>query len=228
MVRALPHGSSKHIDSGRIDIGRIAAIAAAIAVHAAALLMLLMPMAAPPIAATPTQKPIIEWYQKEKVEPEKPVEAEIVKRVTPKPVEPHPVVKPIEDKQVIDAPVIVDSGSERAVDTAAPVIDGGDIGGAAQGTGPLPSATLEYVRATSPRYPTNELRNGVQGTVVLRVLVDVDGTPVSVTVETSSGNRNLDKAALQHVLKTWRFKPAMQNGQAVQAYGLVPIAFSLQ
>ena len=40
--------------------------------------------------------------------------------------------------------------------------------------------------------------------------------------------RNLDKAALQHVLKTWRFKPAMQDGQAVQAYGLVPIAVSLQ
>ena len=66
------------------------------------------------------------------------------------------------------------------------------------------------------------------GDVLLRVLVDVDGTPVSVTVESSSGNRNLDKAALQHVLKTWRFKPAMQDGQAVQAYGLVPIAFSLQ
>ena len=64
--------------------------------------------------------------------------------------------------------------------------------------------------------------------MLLRVLVDVDGTPVSVTVESSSGNRNLDKAALQHVLKTWRFKPAMQDGQAVQAYGLVPIAFSLQ
>ena len=121
--------------------------------------------------------------------------------------------------------MIVEGGSEPVIEQS--MVDTGAITGPALG-GPLPSATLEYVRATSPRYPINELRNGVQGTVLLRVLVDVDGTPVSVTVESSSGNRNLDKAALQHVLKTWRFKPAMQDGQAVQAYGLVPIAFSLQ
>ena len=222
MVRALPHGSDT-----RIDIGRIAAIAAAIAVHAAALLMLLMPMAAPPLAAPPRAKEDVRWYPKEEIKP-KPVEAEIVKRVIPKPVEPRPVVKPVEDKQIVDVPVIVDQGSERAVDIVVPTIEGGDIGASSQGTGPLPSATLEYVRATSPRYPTNELRNGVQGTVILRVLVDIDGKPVDVTIETSSGNRNLDKEARQHVLKTWRFKPAMQNGQAVQAYGLVPIAFNLQ
>ena len=222
MVRALPHGSDT-----RIDIGRIAAIAAAIAVHAAALLMLLMPMAAPPLAAPPRAKEDVRWYPKEEIKP-KPVDAEIVKRVTPKPVEPRPVVKPVEDKQIVDVPIIVDQGSERAVDTAGPVVDSGDVGASSQGTGPLPSATLEYVRATSPRYPTNELRNGVQGTVILRVLVDIDGKPVDVTIETSSGNRNLDKEARQHVLKTWRFKPAMQNGQAVQAYGLVPIAFNLQ
>jgi len=222
MVRALPHGSDT-----RIDIGRIAAIAAAIAVHAAALLMLLMPMAAPPLAAPPRAKEDVRWYPKEEIKP-KPVEAEIVKRVTPKPVEPRPVVKPVENKQVVDVPVIVDQGSERAVDIVVPATEGGDIGASSQGTGPLPSATLEYVRATSPRYPTNELRNGVQGTVILRVLVDIDGKPVDVTIETSSGNRNLDKEARQHVLKTWRFKPAMQNGQAVQAYGLVPIAFNLQ
>ena len=60
------------------------------------------------------------------------------------------------------------------------------------------------------------------------VLVDIDGKPLDVIIETSSGNRNLDRSALQHVLKTWRFKPAMQNGQAVQAYGLVPIAFNMQ
>jgi protein TonB len=222
MVRALPHGSDT-----RIDIGRIAAIAAAIAVHAAALLMLLMPMAAPPLALPAKQKTIIEWYEKEKIEP-KPVEAEIVEKLKPKPVEPSPVVRPVEDKQIVDVPIIVDMGSERAVDTPAPVIDDGGLDGTTLGTGPLPSATLEYVRATSPRYPINELRSGIEGTVVLRVLVDIDGKPADVTIETSSGNRNLDRAALQHVLKTWRFKPAMQNGQVVQAYGLVPVAFSLQ
>ncbi|MBD9479753.1 energy transducer TonB [Pseudoxanthomonas sp. PXM02] len=223
MVRALPHGSDT-----RIDIGRIAAIAAAIAVHAAALLMLLMPMAAPTVTPTVRQKPIVHWYDREKVEPEKPVEAQIVKPTTPKPVEPRPAVKPVEDQKVIDVPVIVDSGSERAVDTATPVIDSGDTGGVGLPAGPMPSATLEYVHATSPRYPIAELRGGIEGTVILRVLVDIDGKPATVTVETSSGNRNLDRAALQHVLKTWRFKPAMQNGQVVQAYGLVPIAFSLQ
>ena len=137
-------------------------------------------------------------------------------------------MKPVEDKQIVDAPIVVDQGSERAIDTSVAAIDSGDIGVPSHGTGPLPSATLEYVRATSPRYPISELKSGVEGTVVLRVLVDVDGTPLDVSIENSSGNRNLDRSALQHVLKTWRFKPAMQNGQAVQAYGLVPIAFSLQ
>ena len=223
MVRALPHGSDT-----RIDIGRVAAIAAAIAVHAAALLMLLVPMAAPPIVVPTKPKITVEWYKKQPVEP-KPVEAEIVKRVEPKPVEPRPVVQPrIDTPPAIDVPIIDNTGSERVIDI--PASDSGEVGGTSgQGmTGPLPSATLEYVRATSPRYPINELKSGIEGTVVLRVLVDVDGTPAEVTIETSSGNRNLDRAALQHVLKTWRFKPAMQNGQVVQAYGLVPIAFSLQ
>ncbi len=221
MVRALPHGSDT-----RIDIGRIAAIAAAIAVHAVALLMLLMPMAAPPLkplALDVPKKPIFQIYEKKVLPDPVPVveERKIVPEKKPDVIQKRAdVVTP-----AVDTPVIVEGGSEPVVEHS--VIDAGDITGPVVG-GPLPSATLEYVRATSPRYPNNELRNGVQGTVMLRVLVDVDGTPLSVTVESSSGNRNLDKAALQHVLKTWRFKPAMQNGQAVQAYGLVPIAFSLQ
>ncbi|MFT3669034.1 MAG: TonB family protein [Pseudoxanthomonas sp.] len=219
MVRALPHGSDN-----RIDVGRIAAIAAAIAVHAIALLMLLAPMAAPQLQAVADPKPVVRWIEKDPPPPEvvEIKEQQLVKRVEPKPVT---TPTPTTITPIVDTPVIVEGGSEPVV--GASVADSGDIAGPVV-TGPLPSATLEYVRATSPRYPINELRNGVQGTVMLRVLVDVDGTPLSVTVESSSGNRNLDKAALQHVLKTWRFKPAMQNGQAVQAYGLVPIAFSLQ
>lgn len=222
MVRALPHGSDT-----RIDIGRIAAIAAAIALHAAALLMLLIPMAAPPLAPAAKPKPEVRWIQKEDPVPiVVPIEKEqtVVKREEPRPTTTTPAVTPT--TPTVDVPLFVESGSERVIDI--PAVDSGEIGGATEVAGPLPSATLEYVRATSPRYPINELKNGVEGTVVLRVLVDIDGKPLDVTIETSSGNRNLDRSALQHVLKTWRFKPAMQNGQAVQAYGLVPIAFNLQ
>ena len=35
------------------------------------------------------------------------------------------------------------------------------------------------------------------------------------------------EAARKHVLKRWMFRPAMQDGVAVQAIGLVPINFSL-
>jgi periplasmic protein TonB len=71
------------------------------------------------------------------------------------------------------------------------------------------------------------LREGVQGTVLLQVLVDVDGRPLQVDVQRSSGDRRLDVAARRQVLDHWRFRPAMKNGHAVQAIGLVPVAFSL-
>ncbi len=41
------------------------------------------------------------------------------------------------------------------------------------------------------------------------------------------GYRELDEAARRHVLRRWRFQPAMRDGRAVQAIGLVPIEFSL-
>jgi protein TonB len=71
------------------------------------------------------------------------------------------------------------------------------------------------------------LRDGVQGTVMLQVLVDVDGHPLEVQVQHSSGNRQLDNAARRQVLEHWTFRPAMKDGRAVQAIGLVPIAFNL-
>jgi protein TonB len=87
---------------------------------------------------------------------------------------------------------------------------------------------LETVIATAPRYPRDEAKAGVQGRVMLRILVGIDGRPVEVTIDKSSGNRVLDRTAREHVLKTWTFKPAMRDGQAVQAYGLVPIDFTMQ
>jgi protein TonB len=64
--------------------------------------------------------------------------------------------------------------------------------------------------------------------VLLKVLVDVDGKALDVTIQRSSGNRDLDRAAQQHILRHWTFRPAMKDGRAVQAIGLVPIDFKLQ
>lgn len=88
-------------------------------------------------------------------------------------------------------------------------------------------ATIAYETATPPAYPLLALRSGVQGTVLLKVLVDADGKPVQVVIERGSGSRLLDDAARKHVLTAWRFHPATRNGHAIQAWALVPVRFAL-
>jgi len=79
----------------------------------------------------------------------------------------------------------------------------------------------------APRYPRQAVRAGLEGTVTLRVLVDEQGWPKSVEIERSSGHRELDRSAREHVLAQWRFHPAQRQGRAISAYALVPIEFRL-
>ncbi len=88
-------------------------------------------------------------------------------------------------------------------------------------------ATIAYETATPPAYPAQALRNGAQGTVLLKVLVDTHGVPVQVKVQHSSGWRTLDVAARTHVLAAWRFHPAIHDGHAIEAWVLVPVRFDL-
>jgi protein TonB len=90
-----------------------------------------------------------------------------------------------------------------------------------------PAFSASYLRNPAPRYPTAARRNGEQGTVTLRVLVTREGAPARVTVEQTSGSRHLDTAALEAV-KTWRFVPARQGTEPVDAWVLVPIVFRLE
>src|SRR3546814_15769664 len=85
---------------------------------------------------------------------------------------------------------------------------------------------LQYADAPSPPYPRAALRAGLQGTVMLQVLVDVDGRPLQVDVEHSSGHRVLDNAARRYVLQNCTFTPAMRGGRPVPAGGPGPIATS--
>jgi protein TonB len=90
-----------------------------------------------------------------------------------------------------------------------------------------PAHQAAYLRNPPPRYPIIARRNGDQGTVTLKVLVTREGLPASVSVEKSSGSGHLDSAALETV-RTWRFVPARQGAQPVEAWVLVPIVFKLE
>jgi protein TonB len=93
-------------------------------------------------------------------------------------------------------------------------------------TGPA-AMRLEYASAPPPPYPRQDLRAGNEGTVILQVVVGLDGRPLDVSVAESSGHRGLDAAARRHVLSSWLFRPATRDGRAVEAVGLVPVDFSL-
>mgnify|MGYP001058374641 CR=1 FL=1 len=88
-------------------------------------------------------------------------------------------------------------------------------------------ATIAYETATPPAYPVQALRGGIEGTVLLKVLVDAGGKPVQVMIERGSGSRLLAAAARRHVLAAWRFHPAMRDGHAIEAWALVPVRFNL-
>ncbi len=75
-----------------------------------------------------------------------------------------------------------------------------------------------------PKYPASMLRAGVGGTVVVLAEVDAQGNPVNVSVVERSGERDLDRAALNAV-KQWRFEPALRNGKAIATSVKVPVDF---
>jgi len=206
----------------RLDFNRIAAETGAIAINAVLLLLLLAPLSpqlapvAPPddifiIPATP---------------PKPPPPPEVVEVVDPR----TPVPAPTHVRQQVEVPPVIFTDPtpiDIAVEPTPPVIAAATTQTSIGPAEPLAGAHLEYELAPPPTYPRDAMRDGLTGTVLLRVLVDVDGKPLEVSIERSSGHRSLDMAARRQVLARWKFRPAMQHDRAVQAIGLVPIDFTL-
>jgi protein TonB len=204
----------------RLDAKRIVATSGAIVVHVAILMMLLMP---PEVRQAPVQEDVIvpSW--------EKPHEL-------PPPPPPPPIQQPqvLHQTRVPTPVAIPDPPVEAVDDTPSPI----DI--VAPPISDTPPSSFESVAATSefqqlavaagpaPAYPHAAVMRGIQGTVMLRIHVDASGMPMEVSVEKSSGSRILDEAALKFVKSHWRFVPAQSGGQAIDAWGLVPIEFALQ
>ncbi len=220
-----PSAHGLHDAIARIQPARVLGIAGAITLNATALMLLLVPVSPPAMIAEMQEKIEIQFIEAKQPPPPQPPVVEVKKQPV-RTTTPTPPVRTQPQTQVqtqSEAPV-VDGGTEY-VPPADPVIDTGPIG--PPDIGPQPSTRLEYASAPAPAYPPEALARELEGTVMLKVLVDVDGSPLSVEIERSSGHRRLDDAARRQVLRKWKFRPAIKDGQAIQVYGIVPVSFTL-
>ncbi len=99
----------------------------------------------------------------------------------------------------------------------------------AQGSGESitpPQFGPAYFNNPKPAYPAFARRMGIQGTVMLKVLVSREGFSLKVQLAQSSGFEILDNAAAETV-KTWRFVPARRGDLPVDEWVQVPVAFHL-
>ncbi len=213
-----------------IDPVRIGGISSAIALHLIALALLMMPAQLPlAVADAEDRTRVVPIFDPAPPPPPPPpVEVAVVQRtpVRPaaRPLEPAPVqVDPAEDVAlpgVPDVPVFADAGEPLSPPGGDGAASGGD-------DAPVSGIALQYLVNPAPSYPRDALRDGLEGTVLLRVLVDEQGRPLEVHVERSSGHRLLDRAAREQVLRRWAFMPAQRGGRPVRAIGTVPVDFRI-
>jgi periplasmic protein TonB len=85
-----------------------------------------------------------------------------------------------------------------------------------------------YMAALQPDYPASARRMDLSGTVELRILIGTDGRVKQALIVRSSGHSVLDEAATAQAYRKWRFKPATEDGIAVESWTRVPITFELK
>jgi protein TonB len=125
-----------------------------------------------------------------------------------------PVVQDIREEQlVIEAPkeekIVIEEEALPAPDTFVPY-----------------ETPPTYVRQPKPDYPEMARKAGIEGMVVLWVLIDKDGQVRDVQVKKGLG-AGLDEAAVESVKKV-PWTPAIQNNRPVSVWVSVPIRFKLR
>jgi protein TonB len=229
----MAHSMSTYAEGSRS--GKLASAGAVTALHLAALAALwqLEPVRSALTSAAPV---IVSLVQPPRARPEAP----------PKPLPARPRVQPQPAPRVAPAPVIATAPEAPALQVSAPPVPVPvsspvpppvDVG-PAPAPAPLamaappapvipPRFNADYLNNPAPAYPPISRRMGEEGKVVLRVHVNERGLPDEVQLKASSGSQRLDATALETV-RQWKFVPARHGEKPVDAWVLVPIAFSLR
>jgi TonB family protein len=81
------------------------------------------------------------------------------------------------------------------------------------------------ISKVEPEYSEEARRAKFSGSVLLSVVVDVNGIPRDIRVVRTLG-LGLDEKAIEAVQR-WRFRPGMRRGKAVAVQALVDVSFRL-
>lgn len=90
----------------------------------------------------------------------------------------------------------------------------------------IPAGPDPKVRNREPAYPDEAVRRGEQGAVILLIQVSPEGLASGVDIARSSGFTLLDRAA-RDAVATWRFVPAVRDGQPIASSMSMRIQFML-
>ncbi len=88
-------------------------------------------------------------------------------------------------------------------------------------------AALTAFLSSNTKYPEIALENNIQGRVVVKFIVEKNGSITDVHV-VKSVDPSLDKEAVRVVKSMPKWTPGKQNGQAVRVQYMVPVTFKLQ
>ena len=82
---------------------------------------------------------------------------------------------------------------------------------------------LKVVHRVPPIYPPEAKANGMEGTVVVEVLVDKQGNVAKAKI--ISGPKILADAAVE-AIKAWKFEPATSQGRLVEKTSQIKVSFA--
>lgn len=93
--------------------------------------------------------------------------------------------------------------------------------------GTLQMAYPRYQLNAPPPYPGLARKRGLEGTVILQVLVNREGRVNDLKIDVSSNSSLLDRAAVKAVRK-WSFEPGKKGEERISMWVKVPITFKLK
>ena len=93
------------------------------------------------------------------------------------------------------------------------------VGGMVQAT--------KLISSVKPAYPPGTEAAGIEGTVLLRAVISIEGNLLGVSVMNTSVDAELAKAAMDAV-QQWRYQPTLLNGEPVEVVTTIAVTFRLE